>query len=91
MPEYKPLPEDPKPWEQDLEDNISVISDEDDQEEYEVQTDSDVSEVEIEQPPIKKFNVKKGRTQYTEILQEELNFFPEDIIINGFHKRKRED
>ena len=45
MSEYKNIPEEPKPWDQDLEDNISIISD-DEPEEYDLNTESLHTDVE---------------------------------------------
>jgi len=86
MSEYKNIPEEPKPWDQDLEDNISIISD-DEPEEYDLNTESEHSELELEYPPpVRKFNLKRTKTQFREILQEDLFFFPEDNITNGVLK-----
>ena len=73
----------PKPWEpKELEDNI-------DQDEEETDTESEISiqdnsesETECENIKIKKFKPHSTKKQvaFKEILQEDLNFFPEDIL-----------
>lgn len=74
----------PKPWEpKELEDNIEDDQDESDTE-SEIST-QDVSETESEnEKPVTIKKIKphstKRQVAFKEILQEDLNFFPEDIL-----------
>ena len=74
----------PKPWEpKELEDNIEEEKDESDTEsDFSTQEISE-TESEIEKPiKIKKITPQsiKRHIAFKEILQEDLNFFPEDIL-----------
>ena len=80
--------EEPKPWEPtEYDSNISETEEEEDEDEEDTQSEISLSESDISEKEVKihpKKSVKphslKTKQEYTEILEEDLFFFPEDII-----------